>query len=50
MEPETLENGVTSGVISTFPTYPSLVRAQAFVSFPYVSIKTPFLVTSNYTG
>ena len=28
----------------------SLVRAQSFFSFPYVSIKTPFLVTGNDTG
>ena len=45
MEPWTLENEVPSGEIGTFPTYSSLVRAQPFLSFPYVSIKTPFLVT-----
>ena len=50
MEPWTLENGVPSGEIVTFPTYSSLVRAQPFLSFPYVSIKIPFLVTSNDTG
>ena len=27
-----------------------LVRAEPLLSFPYVSIKTPFLVTSNDTG
>ena len=27
-----------------------IVRAQPFLSFPYVSIKTPFLFTSNDTG
>ena len=42
MEPWTLENGVTSGEIGTFPTDSSLVRAQPFLSFPYVSIKYHF--------
>ena len=36
-----------SGKIGKIPIYSSLVRAQPFLSFPYVSIKTPFLVTSN---
>ena len=45
----TLENGVPSGDIGTFPTYSALVRAQPFLSFPYVSIKTQFLVTNNDT-
>ena len=45
-----LENGVSSGEIRTFPIYSSLDRAQPFLSFPYVSIKTPFLFTSNDTG
>ena len=35
---------VQSGEIGTFPTSCSLVRAQPFVSFPYV------LVTSNDRG
>ena len=35
---------------SALPTYSSLVRTQLFLSFSYVSIKTPFLVTSNDTG
>ena len=43
-------NGVPSGEIGTIPTYSSLVRAQPFLSFPYVSIKIPFLVTSDDTG
>ena len=42
MEPRTLENGVPSGEIGTFAANSSLVRAQAFLSFPYVRIKTPF--------
>ena len=50
MELWTLENGVPSGEIGTFLTYSSFVQAQPFLSFPYVSIKTPFLVTSNDTG
>ena len=41
---------VPSGEIGTFPTYFSLVLAQPFLSFPYVCIKTPFLITSNDTG
>ena len=45
-----LENEVPSDEIGTFPTYSSLDRAQSFLSFPYVSINTPFLVTSNDTG
>ena len=45
-----LENGVPSGEIGTVPTYSSLVRDQPFLSFPYISIKTPFLVTSNDRG
>ena len=36
--------------IGTIPTYSSLVRAQTFLSFPYVSIKTPLVVTSNDIG
>ena len=36
-----------SGEIGTFPTYSSLVRAQPLLSFPYVSIKTPFPVASD---
>ena len=31
------------GEIGTFSTYSSLLEAQPFVSFPYVSIKTPVL-------
>ena len=50
MEPWKLENGEPSGEIGTFPTYSSLVWAQVFLSFPYVSIKTPILVTSDDTG
>ena len=45
----TLQNGVSSGEIGTLPTYCSLVRAQPFHSFPYVSIMTSFRVTSNDT-
>ena len=45
-----LENGLQSGEIGTFPTYSSRVRAQPFLSFLYVSIKTPFLVTRIETG
>ena len=45
-----LENGVPSEEIGTFLTYSSLVRAQPFLSLPYVSIKTPFLVSCNDTG
>ena len=37
--------GMPSVELGTFPTYSSLVRAQPLLSFPYVSIKTPFLVT-----
>ena len=35
-----LGNGVPSGEIGTFPTYSSLVWAQPFLSFPYVSKNT----------
>ena len=49
MEPWTLENGVLSGEIGIFPTNFSLVRAQPYLYFPYVSIMAPFLVTSNDT-
>ena len=36
-------NGVPNGEIEHFP-----IRSEPFFfSFPYVSIKTPFLVTSN---
>ena len=45
-----LENGVPSGEIGTFPTYSSVVRAQPFLYFPYVSIKIQFFVTSYDTG
>ena len=41
--------GVPSDEIGTFPSYSSLFRAQPFLYFPYVSLKTPFLVTSNDT-
>ena len=47
MEPWTLENGVSSGENGTFPTYSSLVWTQPLLCFPYVSIKTPFLVTNT---
>ena len=42
------KNGVPNGEIGIFPTYSSLARAQPFLSFPYVSIKNPFPVTSYY--
>ena len=48
--PWTPENGVPSGEIGTFPKYACLVQVQLSLSFPYVSIKTQFLVTSNNTG
>ena len=50
MKPWTLENVIPSGEIGTFPTYSSLVRAQPFLSFPYVNIKMQFLMTTNDTG
>ena len=50
MEPLTLGNGVPNEEIGTFPTYSSLVQAQPFLSFPYLSIKAPFLMTSDDTG
>ena len=36
-----------NGEIGTFLIYSSLVQAQLVLSFPYVSINTPFLVTSR---
>ena len=48
MESWTLENGEPSGEIGILPTYyASLVWAQQFLSFPYFSIKTLFLVISK---
>ena len=47
VEPWTLVNGVPSGENGTFLTYSSLVRAQPLLSFPYVSIKTPFINTDT---
>ena len=37
-----LENGVPSGEIGICLTYSSLVRAQPFLSFPYVSITSVY--------